>query len=291
VNVAIAMHGGAGELKKYAGTGRLEEAEAFMAELLNTFHMQLQAGAAAIEVVEQAVVELEDCGLFHAGKGSSPSTNGHVEMDASIMDGGTQQAGGVALLRAVKNPIRLARIVMLETPHVLMAGQEGEALASLHKLEMVPPDYFVPCDVSAFSTGPSTASGTVGAVARDATGNMAAATSTGGTLRKAGGRIGDTPLIGAGTFAVNGIGAVSCTGYGEYFIRAAAAATVLRRVELLGESIGAAAVAALSEVERLGGSGGLICIGPRGEVAMPYNTSGMYRAGADAWGRRVIAAL
>lgn len=292
---AIAIHGGAGNLDRYKGTGRLEEAETFLSNTIDVLHSHLANGASAIDVVTQAVVMLEDVGLFHAGKGSSVTTNGVVEMDASIMDGRTAEAGAAAVVGGIQNPILLANHIMKYTPHVLLAGAAAEALAREIGLTQVPPDYFVACDVAAtgvFSVqSAETAHGTVGAVAYDKDGNVAAATSTGGTLHKAAGRVGDTPIIGAGTFARNGAGAVSCTGYGEYFIRTAAASTVIQRIELLGESVGAASGFVLSQIEALGGSGGLIAIGPRGEVALPFNTPGMYRAAIDAWGRRTVGVL
>ncbi|MCO6466196.1 MAG: isoaspartyl peptidase/L-asparaginase [Bradyrhizobiaceae bacterium] len=292
---SIAIHGGAGNLDKYIGTGRLEEAELFLNHTIQELHKQLESGASALDVVTNAVVLLEDIGYFHAGKGTCVTTNGRVEMDASIMEGAQANAGSVAVVSSVRNPIRLARLVMEQTPHVLLVGQPAEALAEMHGLEFVQPDYFVPCDVAAVGNAQTTSAwnnhGTVGAVARDKAGNVAAATSTGGTLHKAAGRVGDTPIIGAGTFARNNVGAVSCTGYGEYFIRTSAASAVVHRVELLGESIGAAAGAVLSEVSAIGGSGGMIAIGSRGEVAMPYSTPGMYRASIDAWGKKTVGIL
>ena len=292
---AIAIHGGAGNLVRYAGTGRLEEAESFLNTTIDHLHKMLESGATAVEVVAQAVVLLEDVGLFHAGKGSSVTTNGRVELDASIMDGSNASAGAVAAITGIKNPILLAKHVMFSTPHVLLVCSPAEEIAANIGLEKVSPEYFVPCDVAATNVfgveSKHGVHGTVGAVARDRTGNVAAGTSTGGTLHKPAGRVGDTPIIGAGTFARNNIGAVSCTGYGEYFIRTAAATTVIQRIEYLGESVGAAAGYALSQVELLGGSGGIIAIGPRGEVTMPYNTQGMYRAAIDAWGRRTVGVL
>lgn len=292
---AIAIHGGAGNLDRYKGTGRLEEADIFLGQTIDTLHQQLLDGMTAVDVVTHAVVLLEDAGYFHAGKGSSVATSGIVEMDASIMDGTNAAAGAVAAVTGIKNPVLLARHVMMDTPHVLLVGSGAERIGREFNLEEVSAEYFVPCDVAATNvfgvTNTERNHGTVGAVARDAQGNVAAATSTGGTLHKVSGRVGDTPIIGAGTFARNTVGAVSCTGYGEYFIRTAAAATVIQRMELLGESVGAAAGFVMSHIESLGGSGGLIAIGPRGEVTLPYNTPGMYRASIDAWGRRTVGVL
>ncbi len=282
----VAIHGGAGDLARYSATHRLQEAEHVLSQIIDSAYTNLLRGATALDVVEQAVVTMEDSGLFHAGKGSSPTSSG-PELDASIMSGADMNAGAVTLVSTVKNPIRLARIVMEKTPHVLVASSAAEQLARNHNLTLVNEEYYVPCDTSAFSQS----TGTVGAVARDVTGCFAAATSTGGTLRKATGRIGDSPIIGSGTYARNNVGAVSCTGYGEYFIRVSAAATVIMRMELLGESVGTAAGYVLGQVQSLGGEGGLIAIGPRGDVSMPFNTTGMYRAFIDSHGNRSVKSL
>lgn len=291
---SIALHGGAGNLARYAGTGRLEEAESVLGHLVDHIYTMLQQGASAVDAVTEAVVRMEDTGLFHAGRGSAPNQHDYVELDASIMTGHNLEAGAVALVRRVKNPIKLARYVMEHTSTVLLGGAEADALAELQNFEMVDASYFQPCDmiggaIVGHPSSPST--GTVGAVARDTHGNVAAATSTGGTLRKTAGRIGDAPLIGSGTYAKNNVGAVSCTGIGEYFIRNAAAYAVISRMELLGESVGSAAGTVMQHIHDLGGEGGLIAIGPRGEVSMPFNTSGMYRASIDAWGKRMVGVL
>ncbi len=290
---AIAVHGGAGNLARYRGTGRIEEAQAFLETLIDELHAMLADGVSSIDAVTEAVVRLEDIGFFHAGRGSSPNSKGEVELDASIMSGESLQAGGVALVQNIKNPIRLARHVMADTPHVLLSGPEATALARTHDLAFVESDYFVPCDMIGGAIigpeGPTT--GTVGAVARDVHGHMAAATSTGGTLRKPAGRIGDTPIIGAGTYAKDMVGAVSSTGVGEYFMRHVAAYQVIARMEMLGESVGAATGTVMQQIDDDKGEGGLIAIGPRGEVSMPFNTSGMYRAAIDAWGKREVGVL
>jgi beta-aspartyl-peptidase (threonine type) len=291
---SIALHGGAGNLARYAGTGRLEEAENVLGPLVDHIYTMLQQGASAVDAVTEAVVRMEDTGLFHAGRGSAPNQRGYVELDASIMTGHNLEAGAVALVQRVKNPIKLARHVMEHTSMVLLGGAEADALAELQNFEMVDASYFQPCDMiggAIVGHPPSPSTGTVGAVARDTLGNVAAATSTGGTLRKTAGRIGDAPLIGSGTYAKNNVGAVSCTGIGEYFIRNAAAYAVISRMELLGESVGSAAGTVMQHIHDLGGEGGLIAIGPRGEVSMPFNTSGMYRASIDAWGKRTVGVL
>lgn len=285
---AFAAHGGAGDLARYKGTGRLEEAHDFLTSLIEDVHTRLERGDTALDVVTHAVVRMEDSGLFHAGRGSSPTTAGAPELDASIMDGSTRNAGAIAGVRSVKNPILAARYVMEHTPHVLMAGSEADDLSHTAGLATVTPDYFVPCDVAAVRSDPR--SGTVGAVALDASGKLAAATSTGGTLRKRAGRIGDTPIIGAGTWADTEC-AVSCTGVGEYFIRAVAAHSVSVHVRHGLRSIQDAADLVLEDVASLGGNGGLIAVHRDGSIALPYNTSGMYRASIDGAGAVRIGTL
>lgn len=290
--ITIALHGGAGNLVRYHGTGRLEEAEAFLSTLIDDLYSMLEGGSAALDVVTEACVRMEDSALFHAGRGSSPNTKGYVECDASIMCGQVRAAGAVAAVRTIKNPILAARAVMERTQHVLLVGTEAEELAKHHDLAVVDANYYHPCDMAAIAHEATSAQrGTVGAVALDGHGNLAAATTTGGTLRKTAGRVGDTPIIGAGTYAANRIGAVSCTGVGEYFIRTAAAHTVISRMQLLGETVGAAAGAALSDIVEMGGNGGIIAIDDRGNVAMPYNTSGMYRAMRTSRGERLVASV
>lgn len=290
--LTIALHGGAGNLARYQGTGRLEEAESFLSSLIDDLYSMLEGGAAALDVVTNACVRMEDSALFHAGRGSSPNTRGYVECDASIMDGRDRSAGAIAAARSIRNPIMAARLVMERTPHVLFVAEEADRLATEHGLQTVEPSYYIPCDTAAIAGGADARrSGTVGAVALDVHGNIAAATTTGGTLRKTAGRVGDTPIIGAGTYAQNTLGAVSCTGVGEYFIRAAAAHTIVSRMQLLGETVHAAAGMVMSEIESLGGNGGIIAIDDRGGVAMPFTTSGMYRAMRTSRGERLVLAL
>ncbi|MBK6419850.1 MAG: isoaspartyl peptidase/L-asparaginase [Ignavibacteria bacterium] len=286
--IALAIHGGAGNLARYAGTGRLEQAEEMLRCLIQDLHQQLKGGSPAIEIATQAVIAMEDSGLFHAGKGSSPNSKGFVELDASIMHGRHRTAGSIAAATSIKNPIITARYVMEQTEQVLIVGSEADLLAELSGSEIVGPDYFVPCDEIGAAL-PSM--GTVGAVVLDARGDIVAATSTGGTLRKRAGRVGDAPIIGAGTYAVNNIGGISCTGVGEYFLRVSAASRAIARMDLLGESAGAASGSILSEITELGGSGGMIVIDQRGTVSMPFSTSGMYRASVDATGRVVVGCL
>lgn len=282
---AIAIHGGAGNLARYRGTGRLQEAERLLGALVDQMHARLLAGSTALDVALSTVEVLEDCGLFHAGKGSSPTTNGRVEMDASIMHGRTKSAGAIAVVCNLKNPIRVAAHLM-DTPTVMLAGAEAEALADVARCAVVSTEYFVPCDVIGAAL-PS--SGTVGVVVLDQQGDVVAATSTGGTLRKRAGRIGDTPVIGSGTYADNAVGGVSCTGVGEYFLRASAASRIIARMEYLHEDPSAASAYILNEIETLGGQGGMIVVDRQGRIAMPFTTSGMYRASIDALGHRIVA--
>lgn len=289
----VVIHGGAGDLARYSTTNRLSEAEVFLSQLVDSLYTSLDQGASALDVVTQAATALEDSGLFHAGKGSSPTSAGYVELDASIMEGNTLRAGSVAAVREVRNPILAARHVMESTNHVLMVGAEADALARNAGLETVDTSWFSPCDVSAgaWQVPDNSSTGTVGAVALDVQGNLCAATSTGGTLYKRAGRVGDSPIIGAGTYARNTVAAVSCTGVGEYFIRESAAYQVCSRVQLLGENILAASGYVMSQIDKLGGSGGMIAIDSRGAFAMPYSTTGMYRAARNSVGNRIVACL
>jgi isoaspartyl peptidase/L-asparaginase-like protein (Ntn-hydrolase superfamily) len=248
----------------------------------------LRDGAHAIDVACTAVRAMEDIGCFHAGKGSSPNDRGYVELDASIMRGSDRAAGSIASVRTPRNPIDVARYVMENTSQVLMVGSEADQMIADVGMETVDPLYFVPCDEVGAAL-PST--GTVGAVVLDRTGDIVAATSTGGTLRKRAGRVGDAPIIGAGTYVVAGCGGVSCTGIGEFFLRTSAASRVLARVELLGEHISTATDTILKEIVGLGGSGGMIAVDNRGTVAMPYSTSGMYRAAIDGSGNVIVGCL
>lgn len=255
-----------------------------MGDLVDRMYARLVSGECALDVAIAAVEVMEDCGLFHAGRGSSPTTNGRVEMDASIMHGRDKRAGALAVAHTLKNPIRVAAHIMGSSV-VMLAGDEADALAQEAGCDLVGPEYFLPCDdVGAWL--PS--SGTVGAVIMDTHGDIVAATSTGGTLRKRAGRIGDTPVIGAGTYADNAVGAVSCTGVGEYFLRTSAASRIIARMQYLNEDPHAASTTILSEIAALGGFGGIIVLDRNGRIAMPYNTSGMYRASIDGEGKRVV---
>ncbi len=242
---------------------------------------------------------LEDDPQFNAGRGSTVAYEGHFELDAAVMDGRTRAAGAVAGVRTVKNPVSLARKVMEQGPHVFLAGAGAEEFARLHGIEPAPEGWFEVArrrkqweEFRARKTGWFDADvkyGTVGAVARDVHGHLAAATSTGGLTGKRWGRIGDSPVIGAGTWADDRCCAVSATGAGEFFLRAAAAHLVAMRMRLLGEDAQTAADAALAEVAALGGDGGLIVAAADGTTAFAFNTAGMYRARCDSAGLDEVA--
>jgi len=232
---------------------------------------------------------LEDSPLFNAGRGSCFNADGEIEMDASIMDGATLAAGAVAAVQRIRNPVLAARAVMEKSPHVLLAGKGAEQFARRCGLKLVPARYFHTEErLAALKRGLARHHGTVGAVALDRHGNLAAATSTGGYTGKLPGRIGDSPLIGAGTYADNATCAVSGTGWGEAFIRVALAHEVSARMQYLNEPLTKAAGAALRKISRLGGDGGLVAVDRRGNIAMPFNSQAMFRACVGADGRRLV---
>ncbi len=275
---ALALHGGAGAVagRDYA------ETEAHLAELAALCRERLAAGTRALDVVEFAVAELESCGLYVAGRGSAPNSAGHVELDASIMDGASRDAGAVAALQDFANPVCVARGVMEKTPHVMLAGTGAVEFARAQNFEEIedPASYYtLPVGVTSDDVS-DIAHGTVGAVAFDTSGGLAAATSTGGTFGKLHGRIGDTPLIGPGTWADDQI-AVSCTGIGEHIIRAGGASAIAFRYRS-GVSLDDAVQEMLDEVKRLGGDAGVIAVTRNGEIAMPYNSEGMKRASVSS---------
>ncbi|MCA8890728.1 MAG: isoaspartyl peptidase/L-asparaginase [Hyphomonas sp.] len=281
---AIALHGGAGPV-----FGRdYSREEAHMAELLREGGKRLAAGVAALDVVEAMVAALEESGLHLAGKGAAPNTDGRYELDAAIMDGRTRNAGAVAALSGIVSPIAAARIVMERTPHVLIAGEGAWALATEYGLPEVrdPDTYYQPVEERCLL--PARAMGTVGAVVLDQYGDLAAATSTGGVKSKTPGRVGDTPLIGAGTWADERC-AISCTGLGEYFIRAAAAADVSARIRYGGAQLEDAVQGALDDVKHLGGEGGMITVGADGTLVAGSNSGGLKRGLMDSEGRFEVA--
>jgi L-asparaginase / beta-aspartyl-peptidase len=281
---AIALHGGAGPV-----FGRdYSREEAHMAELLREGGKRLAAGVAALDVVEAMVANLEESGLHLAGRGAAPNTDGRYELDAAIMDGRTRNAGAVAALSGIESPIAAARLVMERTPHVLIAGEGAWALATHYGLAEVrdPDTYYNPVEERCLL--PARAMGTVGAVVLDQYGDLAAATSTGGVKSKTPGRVGDTPLIGAGTWADERC-AISCTGLGEYFIRAAAAADVSARIRYGGATLEDAVQGALDDVKHLGGEGGMIAVSADGTLVANCNSGGLKRGLMDSEGRFEVA--
>jgi beta-aspartyl-peptidase (threonine type) len=295
---SLAVHGGAGVIEKERLTPEKESAyrEALRAAL-SAGEKILQGGGTSLDAVEAAVRALEDDPLFNAGRGAVFTAEGRNELDASIMDGGTLAAGAVAGVTRTKNPISLARAVMARSPHVMLARDGADAFSREHGLEQVEPEYFRTeerwqqfllwqreqragvVDFHAWRFG------TVGAVALDRQGNLAAATSTGGMTGKRWGRIGDSPVIGAGTYAANGVCAVSATGWGEFFIRASVARQIGDRIAWKRQSVQAATDATIAEVGRMGGDGGVIALDARGRVAFAMNSPGMYRGWVSEGGQ------
>ncbi|MEZ4777842.1 MAG: isoaspartyl peptidase/L-asparaginase [Flavobacteriaceae bacterium] len=304
-NFSIAIHGGAGTLVKGLMTAELEsQYKTALSDALDAGFTVLENGGTALDAVEMAVRKLEDTPLFNAGRGSVFTNQGTHEMDAAIMDGSNLKAGAVSLITGIKNPISLARDVMVKSDHVFLAGEGAMQFAKMNSYETLAPDYFYDevryqqwqgiKDSTTFQLDHSVKKdgkfGTVGAVACDSLGNLAAATSTGGMTNKKWGRVGDSPMIGAGTYANNSTCAVSCTGSGEYFIRGVVAYDVSCLMEYKGMSLAEAASEVIQKrVLKIGGDGGLIAVDAKGNVAMPFNTEGMYRAFKKANGETQIA--
>jgi beta-aspartyl-peptidase (threonine type) len=294
----LLVHGGAGTLRAAEMSAADRAAyEAALHEALAAGWQVLENGGSALDAVTAAILPLEDSPLFNAGRGAVFTADGRNELDASIMDGATRQAGAVGAVRWVRHPVLLARRVMEASPHVFLAGEGAIEFAIDQGLELKPSSWFRTerrwqqlqraLLQGALPTEPSEGRfGTVGAVALDAAGQLAAATSTGGTTAKRWGRLGDVPVIGAGTWADSDC-AVSATGDGEYFIRAAAAHAICARMRLGGESPGDAASGVLAEIRELGGLGGVIVLDRDGRYSLSFSTEGMYRGRADAAGREV----
>ena len=304
----LVIHGGAGTIDRANMTPEKErEYRAGLERALAAGYDILKRGGSSLEATEAAVRVLEDDPHFNAGRGSVFTSAGTNEMDAAIMDGKTLAAGAVASLKHIKNPISLARLVLEKSGHVMMDGEGAEAFAKENGIELVDQKYFFTQErwdalqkikaAEKHRTGGAGKAvlitdqdrhGTVGAVALDKNGNLAAATSTGGTTNKRPGRVGDSPIIGAGTYANDATCAVSATGDGEYFIRASVGHDISALMEYRGRPLKEAAQAVLDKVGKLGGTGGLIAIDREGNIALPFNTAGMYRGYVDPNGKFVV---
>ncbi|MFD1788150.1 isoaspartyl peptidase/L-asparaginase family protein [Sphingomonas floccifaciens] len=296
----LVIHGGAGIIERGRLTDQADAAaRAGLNAALDAGQAVLAEGGSAVDAVEAAVRVLEDDPAFNAGRGAVFTYEGTNELDAAIMDGSTRAAGAVAGVRATRNPVSLARAVMEDSPHVLLAGKGADAFSLDRGLEQVGPEWFAlperreQLEMMKASAGDAfdvdMKYGTVGAVARDAAGHVAAATSTGGVTGKRWGRVGDSPLIGAGTFADDRAGAISATGSGEFFIRTGVGHEICARVRFLGETLRQAGDTVMAETQALGGTGGVILAGPTGEIGWSFTTPGMYRARTSATGERVVA--
>lgn len=297
---SLVIHGGAGTMSRDRLTPLQErEIRTGLGRALDAGSAILARGGSALDAVTESVRILEDDPLFNAGRGAVFTYDGEIELDASIMDGHSRSAGAVAGVSTTRNPVLLARRVMEESPHVFLSRKGADRFAVEQGLEQVDPDWFATPErrrqwqefrarkTSHFDIDMKY--GTVGAVALDMTNHVAAATSTGGLTGKRWGRIGDSPVIGAGTYADDRACAVSSTGVGEYFIRIGVAHEICARVRLKGESLQAAADAVVAELTEMGGTGGVIATGPGGEQVWSFNSPGMYRARAGGSQPRVIA--
>ncbi|MES2140492.1 MAG: isoaspartyl peptidase/L-asparaginase [Bacteroidota bacterium] len=297
---AIAIHGGAGAIpRSIMGAENEKNYKKGLEEALLAGDTILSSGGNALDAVEAAVNKLEDNPLFNAGRGAVFTNGGTNELDASIMDGKNLMAGAVTGIKNVKNPVSLARVVMEKSEHVFLSGAGAMEFAKKMNLEFAPDEYFFVQDRydqliqaresdqvvldhgnTRGATGtPNSKKGTVGAVALDIHGNIAAATSTGGMTNKKFGRVGDSPIIGAGTYANNNTCAISCTGHGEFFIRSVVAYDISCLMEYKGLSLKEACdIVVYQKLVKIGGEGGLVAIDAKGNIEMPFNSEGMYRA-------------
>ena len=300
----LVIHGGAGAPKRetFTPAAEREHRDALVAALRSGYEILKQPGGTALDAAQAAVVWLEDCPLFNAGKGSVFTREGRNELDAAIMDGATRKAGAVAGVLRLRNPVLAARAVMDRSSHVLLIGEGAERFAVDSGCEQVDPEYFWTQSawdemqevhrrvVEKAGKTPHMSHGTVGAVALDLEGNLAAATSTGGITYKRAGRVGDTPILGGGTYADNATCAVSCTGHGELFIRYGVAHEIAARMKYAGQPLVQAARETLDTLPGdADGVGGLIAIDGAGNYAMPFNTRGMFRGYVTADGRFHVA--
>jgi Asparaginase len=286
----IAIHGGAGTILQSSMTAAMQaEYESGLQQALDAGYSILEKGGTSLDAVAAAVVSLENFPLFNAGRGSVFNSAGSHEMDASIMNGKTLEAGAVSGIAHIKNPVLLAKTIMQHSEHVMMQGTGAEAFAAQHNLETADDEYFFNDfryrqwqEIRGTDTfqldHKDKKFGTVGAVALDAQGNLAAATSTGGMTNKKFGRVGDTPIIGAGTYANNATCAISCTGHGELFIRSVVAYDISCLMEYKGLSLAEACdVVVHDKLVKIGGEGGLVAVDAQGNITLPFNSEGMYR--------------
>ena len=300
--IAIALHGGAGTIERGTMSEDLEATyHAFLDDAITRGHEQLREGRAGLDVVVHVIQLMEDSPLFNAGRGAVYTWEGTHELDASIMHGEHLDAGAVAGVSTVKSPIALARAVMEDSPHVMLASAGAEAFALERGFDPVPAEYFATerrrealeaykaNEQAGLKPEADHKFGTVGVVVLDQAGNLVAGTSTGGMTGKRWGRIGDSPVIGAGTYADNRSCAVSATGHGEYFIRHTVARDICARMQFGGATLEEAAnTVVLEELVAADGEGGIVAIDPAGRVALVFNTPGMYRASIDAAGHKVV---
>jgi beta-aspartyl-peptidase (threonine type) len=299
--VAIVIHGGAGTLSRETMSPEREAAfRARLREAVTAGHAVLTGGGDSLDAVSTAIRILEDSPLFNAGRGAVFNADGRVELDASIMDGATRRAGAVAAVHRVRHPIDLARAVMERSPHVMLIGEGAERFGENEGFELIDPSWFHTefrwqqleearrREAAGLDRSTTAFYSTVGAVALDRQGNLAAGTSTGGMTNKRFGRVGDSPIIGAGTFADNDSCAVSGTGHGEFFIRWVVAYEICRRVAGGDPVTGAADDVINGVLAEAGGAGGVIAMDRRGDIAMPFNTEGMYRAAVTVDGEVLV---
>lgn len=306
----LVIHGGAGTILKSNMTAKQEdEYKAKLTEALKAGYAEIQKGNSSVDAVAASIMIMEDSPLFNAGKGAVFTAAGTNELDASIMNGKDKSAGAIAGVHTIKNPITAAIAVMQKSEHVMLSGVGAEEFAKEQKLDIVDPSYFwtknrweglqklkqkekTTTKKVSQSTLPESYEidqkfGTVGAVALDKSGNIAAGTSTGGMTNKKYGRIGDAPIIGAGTYANSQVG-ISATGWGEYFIRATAARTIAAKMEYQNKNIQTATQETIDEIGKMGGDGGVIALDKNGNIAMPFNTAGMYRGAITEDGEVMI---
>ena len=300
--VAIALHGGAGTIERGAMSEELETTyRAFLDDAITQGYQQLREGRSGLDVVVNVIQLMEDSPLFNAGRGAVYTWDGTHELDASIMHGENLDAGAVAGVSTVKSPIALARTVMEDSPHVMLAGAGAEAFALERGFDPVPAEYFATerrrealeaykaNEQAGLKPEADHKFGTVGVVVLDKAGNLIAGTSTGGMTGKRWGRIGDSPVIGAGTYADNRSCAVSATGHGEYFLRHTVARDICARMQFGSMTLKEAAnTVVMEELVAAVGEGGIVAVDPAGNVALVFNTPGMYRASIDAAGRKVV---